>query len=214
MTTNAEELGSGGVAVGDPPDVTDFGDDAPAPTDGELRTVSDLALKLVQAEDLVIERTAALQEAVATLHTLRDVELPAAMTRAGTRSFTTDSGLRIKTLTKFDGTKLTSREGIDYVSANGGDAIIKTVITVELDRGDAAVARTIVQLLRSRPEANRFKKLLLEEAVNAQTIGRWVRELTEQRKDPPLDVLGVHRRTYAVVGDAPRSVELKGLSKR
>lgn len=184
------------------------------PTDGAIRSVATLATELRAVEAEVLAATEALQATLARYRQLADVDLPVAMRSAGTAELTTDGGTKVALVTAYDGRQLTDPAGLRWIEANGGSSLIKTTVVAELDRGDVEAAREILELIRASRHANRLKTLALNESVHPQTLVAFVRRLIDERRDPPLDVLGVHRRTYATVGGRrPKSVELRGFRR-
>lgn len=184
------------------------------PTDSEVRSIAALAKRQKELEAEIVAYTAELQRRLAEYRGITDHELPNALRQAGLTGFTLTDGTEVKLRTAFDGSKLTSPDGLRWVEANGGGSLIKTAIVLEMDRGDLEAAREILAELRANRHANRYRALRLSEEVNPQTIAKFARELIEQRKDPPLDLLGVRRRSYVVVGDRPPTVDLKGFTKQ
>lgn len=183
------------------------------PSDAALGTIAALAARLKAAEDDLVAATNRLKQASAEYNNVANVLLPQALRAAHTLSFTTAGGQNVELKTAYDAKKLTDSAGLAWVEANGGGPLIRTEITVGLDRGDRELAREIMTLLRSHRGANAFVELKLTESVHDKSLGAFVRRLVEARKDPPMDVLGVHRRTYATVGRRPRSVDLKGFER-
>jgi hypothetical protein len=179
-----------------------------------IAALAALAERYRAAEMRVVEATAALQAASAAFAQVSEVDLPAALAAAGVSGFPLADGAEVRLVTRLDGRKLTDPEALAWVEENGGTSLIRTTITVDLDRGDVETARRLHDALKRHPKANAFKRLTMEENVNPQTLGAWVRELVDQMRDPPLDLLGVRRRTYATVGDRPKSVDLKGMVRR
>ena len=199
---------------------SDFIDDpalteaAAAPTDTEIRSIATLARELKALEGEIADDTEALRVKLANYHRIAQHELPNALRQAGVAGFPLADGTPVALKVALSGSKLVNPAGLAWVEANGGGSLIKTAILLEMDRGDLPAAREIIQELRGSRHANRFARLALTEEVNPMTIVKFVRELIETRKDPPLELLGVRRRSYATVGDRPRSVELKGFAKR
>lgn len=187
---------------------------AALPSDAELGSVSDLAERLRRAEADVIAKTEALKASLDVLYGLRDDELPRAMERAGTRGFELNDGTKVALRTKYDARKLTERDGLDWVDKNGGSALIKTVITVEFDRGDVEEARELYRKVRAMTNKARLE---FSESVHNQTLSGWVRQLIEEKHlhlaPDTLKSLGVHQRRFVTVGKPPRNVDLKGLTR-
>ena len=186
----------------------------PDPTDAELGSVANLARRQKQLEAEVIEATAVLRTKIAAYWEVAMHDLPRAMKTAGTESFSVSGGDKVELRTVFSGTKLSSKEGLAYVEENGGGALINTAILLEMDRGDLEAAREIIAELRASRHANKFKTLALTEYIYPGTVAKFAKDLILQRKDPDLQLLGVSRLSYAVVGDRPKPVALNGFEKK
>lgn len=184
---------------------------APPPTDSELARVAALAERQRREEAEAIRLTGLLRAALDALRKTREVDLPEALRAVGMSEFALLDGTRVKVEDKLVGTMLTDPAGLAWVEEHGGASLIKTSVTIEMDRGDVAEARALLTELRSHRLANRFKKLNLAEFVHHSTIGAFARELAERGEDPPLETLGVYRSTAAIVGQRPKTVDLKGL---
>lgn len=190
-------------------------DDVAPPDDGKLRRIADLTASLRDKERLVIERTAALREALAEYRQIEETDLPRAMLDAGCRKFVTDAGTPVEVVDRYNGTKIVADEALDWVEANGGAGTIRTAVVVEFDRNDLATARAVFDRLKTDPAANSFRSLKLDRYVPPPTAASFAKELTEAGKDPPLEMLGVRRAIYAKVGKRrPKSVALTGLEER
>lgn len=183
------------------------------PTDAALASVAALAQRERSAAAEIMDLTEKLLAAQARYRQVTETDLPQALARLNMRDFSLGDGTRVALQTKFDATNLTDPSALAWVAANGGSSLIKTVITVEFDRGDVADAKELYQLIRSHRSANKQKRCDITETVLWQTVAKFARQLIEAGKDPPLQRLGVHRRTYATVGDRPKSVELKGFRR-
>lgn len=183
------------------------------PTDQALASISELARRERAAAIEIMELTEKLQAAQAKYRQVTETELPQALARVGVASFSLTDGTKVALNTRFEAGQLTNPTGLAWVTSHGGSSLVKTIITVEFDRGDLADAKELFQAIRSHRSANKMKSAALTEKVLPQTIAKFARELTEAGKDPPLATLGVHRRTYAVVGDRPKAVDLKGFRR-
>lgn len=197
----------------DPADVEDSSEAVP-PSDAQLRTVADLAAAQREAEDRVVRATAELRAASAALRRIAEEELPEAMRRAGVSDFKPDGLPRVRVEDRLTSAQITEPEALAWLEANGGAALIKTSVEVEMDRGDLEVARRIYEALKLDPAANRFRRLSLKRLVWQGTGASFAKEKIEAGLDPPLDLLRVTRTVRAVVGRRPRSVELHGLEER
>lgn len=189
----------------------------PPPSEGKTDRVVALAERLRTEERAVITATKALQNALNAYNRTAEVELPDAMRDAGVSEWPLRllDGKPVKLESKLRCGKLTSDEGLDYVEANGGEAVVKTYIEIELGKGDLPAARELLRELQHHRLANQFHKLVLDRHVHPQTLGAWVREKIEQGEMPDLDVLGVHRWVRAVLGvRKPKEVSLTGMAER
>jgi nucleotide-binding universal stress UspA family protein len=198
--------------VDDPALAAELG--AADPTDADVSSIAALARRAKQLEGEVADATAALRAKLTEYHQIVGHDLPNALRQAGVAGLPLADGTPVALRTTFDGSKLTSAEGLRWVEENGGSSLIKTQLVLEMDRGDLEAAREILTELRGNRHANKYKVLTLREEVNPQTIAKFARELIDQRKDPPLQLLGVRRRSYATVGDRPQTVDLKGFVRR
>ncbi len=190
-------------------------EEAPPPPDADLTRVATLAERARGEEAEVIRCTAALADALKAYRGTVERELPEAMAACHMSEFKLTDGTKVGIDSKFVGGKLTDPLGLDWVEANGGQPLVKTLITLELPANEIATARVILNLLKNHPKANQFVRLELERSVHQSTIAAFAREQVEARKNPPLDLLGVMRRITARVGARrPRTVELKGLERR
>lgn len=185
-----------------------------APTDAELSSIAGLAQRQKALEGEIAEMTTALKLKITEYWQVANYDLPNALRQASTAGFTLTGGAKVELKTAFNGSKLTNPAGLAWVEANGGSSLIKTAILLEMDRGDLDAAREILAELRQSRHANSFKTLTLTEEVAPQTIAKFARDLIDQHKDPDLQLLGVRRSSYAVVGERPRSVPLTGFDKR
>jgi hypothetical protein len=187
---------------------------APPPSDADLYRVANLAERLRRERAHVIEATKLLKEALGRYYQLADKDLPDALANVASE-FRLPNGMAVAVDDIWSANQLTNAEGLDYVERSGNGSVIKTTVTVELDRGDLEVAKALFAELRGHRLANSFKGLKLDRYVHPQTLGALVRELEEQGKNPPLETLGVTRLSRARVGDKrPKTVKLSGFAER
>lgn len=188
---------------------------AAAPSDAEVASIATLAERYLAQQEEVIRATAVLRAALVAMRQTAEVDLPDAMRASGATRLDTLGHQPVKLETKISARMLTDPAGLAWVEGRGDGSLIKTVLSVSLDRGDLEVARELMAILKAHRAANRYKELKLETSVHQSTIAAYARELIEAGEDPPLDLLGCARRSYAVVGShRPKSVELKGLVER
>lgn len=189
-------------------------DDAPPPRDEDRIRIVKITQRLIEAENEVDRCTRALREALETYRTLAERELPEAITATGLDEYKLEGGNRVSVKRRYFGSKLTNPEGLAWVTKNGGEALIRAAIRIELPVAERNVAQQIFTMLKHHPAANRFVKLELEESVNPMTLSAFVREAVEQNLNPPLEKLGVVRRVLTrIAGNKLIPVELKGFER-
>jgi hypothetical protein len=160
-----------------------------------------------------MDATKTLVQALERLKQIQEVELPLAMGTINMSSFSLLDGTPVKLHSRLLAGQLTDDEGLQWVSAHGGDSIIKAVITIEFDRSDIGLARALYEDLRAR-WGNLVKQLTMRQSVHPQTLVGYCNDLIRNQGDPPLDLLGVHRETRALVGaKQPKHVRLTGLQQ-
>jgi hypothetical protein len=189
-------------------------EDIEEPSDNELAQCSNLAEAVRAAEREVIEATSALNDALQRLKQLQEIELPAAMRDVNMNAFTLGDGTPVRLHTRLLAGQLTDEKGLQWVTDNGGDSLVKATVTVEFDRNDIQHARAAYEDLRTR-WGNVAKRCDLRQAVHPQTLIHWVGELLAEQGNPPLELLGVHRHIKALVGaKLPKSFKLTGLAQK
>lgn len=180
------------------------------PEDNQLNRIGTLANRLLAEEQAVVHATRELERALSVWRKTAEEDLPLAMQAARTSDFTTEDGHRVRVRTNWSGQKLTNEEGLDWVEAHEGGDSIKTVITIEFPKEALKKARAFLERLQAL-EVLRDCKLTFERYVHQSTIGPFAKSRLEAGDDPPLDLLGVTRRSFASVGKSrTKNVELKG----
>jgi len=191
------------------------------PTDAERRRVTDLALRARREELAVISATMALRAALAAHRRTVEEELPEALREIGQSDFklldgtpvSLKSALRAGQLSDYG--ESANPEGLAWVEAHGGRPLVRATVTVEFDAEDLAAAEEVYELIRHHSTSNRQKSLKFERRVPFNTLTKWVGELIDGLRDPPLELLGVRRQTWAQVGKVrPKKVPITGFVDR
>jgi len=180
------------------------------PEDGQLNRIGTLANRALEQEREVVLATRALNLALQAYRATVDEALPLAMANARTKDFTTEDGHRIQVRTVFNSLKLVDEEGLAWVEEHEGADNIRTVITIEFPKESLERAKIFYERLTGL-DVLKSSKLKLERYVHDKTIGAFAKSRLEAGDDPPLELLGVTRRSYAVVGKSrTKTMELKG----
>jgi hypothetical protein len=193
-----------------PPDDIEF-EPASTPTDDALKGVAALAERQRALEDRIAAATAALRRDLDEYRRLTEGDLPEALAAVGLRSFELSWGGKVGVETRYIGGKLVDREGLDYVIANGGAALIETALHLSFPLEESQLAQEFYDLVRRHPRANSIEAKI-ERSVHNARIGSFAKELVEAGRDPPLEKLNVYRRNRAkltVRGRKLKSVEIK-----
>lgn len=173
-------------------------EEAPGPTEAQRRRVVDLCRRqteqLLRVErlerDLKVARDALLQT--------QERDLPDAMMEAGILKEMLASGISVELKTSYHPKQLTDQTGLDWIVAHGAGAMIKHDIGMQFGLRQEKLVRTILKRIAGWKSASNFK-LTEKRAVNAQTLGAFVREQVKDGASVPFDVLGVYVRRYAEV---------------
>jgi len=174
MTENLEELADAEEQRG--------------PSDEELNTVSRLAERQREQEEIVAQKERELKEAKRELRHTREVDLPEAMQQAGLSEAALADGSKIKVEEGVDAhvSKDRQAEAFKWLEDNGFGDIIKCEAKVDIGR-DEQLRQVVVDALESagvEPDVAR--------SVHPQTLKAFVRERVN-RGDimPPEDTFGI-----------------------
>lgn len=167
-----------------------FGDTLPTATQEQLKTVSDMVAASLELERLIEEA----QNAVSTLQERKrrvdEVELPDAMHKAGTMSFTNEDGtVKVEVENKVYANISADRKepAHEWLRGNGHESLIKSEFRIPFKKGSDAEAKKL---------ESQLKKMGVEyaktETVNSQTLQAFAREQVQAGKPFPLTLFGVH----------------------
>jgi hypothetical protein len=188
--------------------------DEEKPRDEDLARCAALAEDLLAAEAEVDRATRALRDALNYYRGIAERDLPEAMAAVRHDDFTLTGHGKVRIDRRYVAGKLTDRDGLAWVAANGGEELIRSTIRVELPVAERAVAYELLAQLRRHPASNRFVKLVIEEGIHSSTIASFAKEAVRRGLNPPLERLGVARRVVArFVNRKLTPVELKGFER-
>lgn len=154
---------------------------------GRLSDVSELASKIIQAENKVKFLEEELKDTKKQLLELTDQDLPAAMEEINLESFTLYDGSEVKITPTYGGTiKVSDRpQAHKWLRNNGYGDLVKNTVSASFGMGEDNVAADFYQSAIEKG-LNVDKK----EAVHPQTLKSWVREMTENGSEFPSDLFG------------------------
>lgn len=167
---------------------------------GRLSDVSELASKIIQAENKVKFLEEELKDTKKQLLELTDQDLPAAMEEINLESFTLYDGSEVKITPTYGGTiKVSDRpQAHKWLRNNGYGDLVKNTVSASFGMGEDNVAADFYQSAIEKG-LNVDKK----EAVHPQTLKSWVKEMTENGSEFPSDLFG------AFIGKRARIVKGK-----
>lgn len=154
---------------------------------GRLSDVSELASKIIQAENKVKFLEEELKDTKKQLLELTDQDLPAAMEEINLESFTLYDGSEVKITPTYGGTiKVSDRpQAHKWLRNNGYGDLVKNTVSASFGMGEDNVAADFYQSAIEKG-LNVDKK----EAVHPQTLKSWVKEMTENGSEFPSDLFG------------------------
>lgn len=185
-----------------------------------LKDVREKVIKLRDTNKEIADTEMRLEELTATRHQIERVELPDIFNEYGVKSLGLEKAgnlpgydaklqpfYRANIAANWDDKR--REEAFAALVKHGGESLIKTVVSIELGRGDHAMVKKIIKALK--PLGVDVK---VAEAVHFQTLTAWLKELVEGNKEliaakkppkpiPPLDVIG------AEIGEVVKLKETK-----
>lgn len=173
-------------------------DEAPAPDDGALKRVADLAGKQLQLTEALAAVEAEAKRLNGELRLVAEVELPQAMTDVGLTEFKLADGSRVGIDVKTSASipKAREAEAFAWLEEHGYANIIKHQVTVSFARDEDPLAKNLLAFVKAElPE----QPVVDKRAVAPQTLGLFVRERLAEGDDLPQDLLGVFTLRRAVI---------------
>lgn len=170
-------------------------------TSSDLGKLSDLAEQARQAEYAVEAAQRELKRLQGIHQGLVETQIPEIMERVGMMKFSTTSGLNIdlKEIIRASlGSGAEKDRNIDWLEAQGHEAIVKMSVVVPFGRGDdeREQAKRIAKILR---EEYNLTQASFERKVEPQTLGALIRELLEEGRPVPEESFHVFRQRVAKV---------------
>lgn len=135
------------------------------------------------------EKEAELAQLKAQLKDIVQARLPEAMTDARIPKFTTSNGTQIELIDVVAGTWPTDEQKVEqaihWLEQEKLTDLLKTTITVEFDRGDAAAAKEFFESVRGN---NAKKAATMKQAVHASTLSAEFRRRLKAGKHIPVEI--------------------------
>jgi len=189
-------------------------EEAPPPSDADLKKVATLAQRLVQIQN----QQAKIAEMAKTLaeeyERISEADLPTAMSEIGMAEFKLLDGRKIGLETETTGsiTKANQAKAFDWLKEHNADAIIKHEFKVEFGKGEDELSKKLRAFLELFFKEQPVKS---KDFVHPQTLGAFVREQLKSDSEFPRDIFGVYQVTRAVIkspaGGAKKSGETETL---
>jgi hypothetical protein len=167
-----------------------IGDDGPeAPTDTELKTISNLIKEQVSLEDQIEDMGKQLKDKAARLRKLSEEHIPAALKAVGTSQFKTDDGLEVDVKEKMSASiaKKNKPAVVQWLKDHDAEALVKNIIQVAFGKGDDEKAAEAFKIL----EAAGFNAIQTVD-INTTTLKAYVKEQLGNGTDIPLELFGVY----------------------
>lgn len=174
-----------------------------APGDAALASVGELARRQIEAEELVAKKEAELKDAEHELTALRDELLPQAMAAVGIESFALPGGFKVGVKDTYvcgqlddapdDGKKRPLNErltALKLLDEEGHGDLARRIISVTLGARSDELAKALMDVLRTHPQANQFK-LEQRRVIPWNTLSGFAKERVEAGDSPDLHALGV-----------------------
>lgn len=175
------------------------------PNDNDLRTVSRLAQLQLQYHREVEVLEQELQDAKERLRQIQEIDLPEAMLSCQTTSYTTDKGISVQVAVEYyaHNTKESFPAAQRWLKSRGYEDIITNSLELKLGKGEEALTKKIIDLIRRLPEGNRIR-IDDKSFINAQTLKAFVREQIRNNVPIPFETFGVYVRRIAKVVWQPK----------
>jgi hypothetical protein len=187
----------------------DFSADA-APAEDSLKRVQRLAALLVEQAQEVIMAQQAATDAMAAFQRTERTDLPELMREVGLTELVLADGSKVKLTDEFECSLTRERKasGLSWLKDNGYGGLIKTVVSLDFDRGEGEKA----QELANKVMELTGREAVVQEDVHASTLKSFIRERREKGETPPEDIFGIHPFTRAAL-TLPGDVKVKAKKK-
>jgi hypothetical protein len=166
-------------------------------TDEEIRDIATLVKLMLKLQKDVVEAEAKLTLAKARYAKISLGELPEAMKRAKTSSFTTDDGVRIglKEDIYASITEKNKAAAFEWLEKNNFGSIIKSQVDLAFGRGESERAAELLENL----DKLGFDNYSIKETVHAGTLKALLKEQLAAGKEIPLELFSAHQFKEAIL---------------
>lgn len=176
---------------------------APAPKQGELSAIRDLAAELYKAERALAKLEAEVETKKLEIVNLTERTIPAALAAVGMRGFDLEKGFRVEIEDVVAGSiKKDDRPKAYAWLDEHQHPIVKRVVTVSFDKSEDKWAKKFIADMAKRKKPLRAE---IKESVHDQTLRKFVREMIEKeragelppKEKLPRDLFGVYEARVA-----------------
>lgn len=190
----------------------DFEADKKSATPEDLAAISKMADRHAELQLLVREEQEYMKTLTDEIYRLESVSLPEAMAACGMESFKTTSGAAVAiipfmecslpaagSIEKAKGDEKAELEqrfqdGLKWIIEHDGEPIIKSVVMVNFEKGQAETKKKLVDALVEKG----YMAASLD-AVHPQTLKSWLKEKISKGVDVPFDTFKIYSGTKAEV---------------
>ena len=181
----------------------DFTEDKKSATPDDLKEISTLAEKAITLKDRIATGQALLKKLDDELNVIEQEELPEKMKAVGLESFVHKSGASIaikpiiigslpskgaiQKASPEDAELLLARkeEGLEFITSNGGEAIIKSLASVDIGK-DPELKEKVAKALEAVEAPFEF-----DETVHPQTLNSWIKEKLAANVKVPVETFSI-----------------------
>ncbi len=168
--------------------VVDMNEEASIPENSQLKQLSYLVRKAVDAASAVEACEGGLKDLKKRYKDLVQQEIPDAMLEAGVEAFETAEGLKVSVKNDICVSipKAREKEALSWLRDNELGDIVRNVVTVNFGRGEDTEKAVYISFLGEQGKAYQTK-----EGVHSGTLKASLKELRENGVDFPEDLFGV-----------------------
>lgn len=163
---------------------------APAPKQGELSAIRDLATELYKADRDLAKLEEAVVAKKAEIDALTTVRIPAALAAVGMKGFDLEAGFRVEVEDVVKGSILIENKPRAYAWLDAHNhPIVKRVVTVSFGRDESAWAKKFLADMAKRKKPLRAE---IKESIHDGTLQKFTKEMIEKERAgelPPGEVL-------------------------
>lgn len=171
-------------------------DEAAQPSDDQIKSISQLAFRQRTLQNKIEQMEQQIKTLQRDLKQVQEKDLPEALLAAGCRKYVLSDGTSVEVKDGISASLSEERRvaACDWLKENGYGDIVKEDVGVSFGRGEEKKASELVHAL-----AASGLPVTRKTNVNTSTLKALIREELERGKDMPLDLLGAHRWTKAVI---------------